>query len=94
MKLNLRKMQTSQIILNLAVLSLVIMVIMRMRRIEKLEDKKSEALLYVENAEEPSPFIVYDMVRKQTSDEEKQKKALMLANDKKKAELLEFLKSL
>jgi len=68
--------------------------LMRMRRREMLEDKKSEAILYVENSDEPNPFIVYGMVKKQTDDEEKQKKALTLANDKKKSELLEFLKTL
>jgi len=68
--------------------------LMRMRRREMLEDKKSEAILYVENSDEPNPFIVYGMVKKQTDDEEKQKKALTLANDKKKKELLEFLKTL
>ena len=94
MKLNLRKMQPNQIILIVAVLVVLAWNVMRMRRIEKLEDKKSEAILYVENSDEPNPFIVYGMVAKQTSDEEKQKKALELANNKKKAELLEFLKSL
>lgn len=94
MKLNLRKMQLNQIILIVAVLVVVGWNIMRMKRIEKLEDKKSEAILYVENSEEPNPFIVYGMVKKQTDDEEKQKKALTLANDKKKSELLEFLKTL
>lgn len=87
-------MQPNQIILIVAVLVVLAWNVMRMRRIEKLEDKKSEAILYVENSDEPNPFIVYDMVRKQTPDEEKQQKALMLANDKKKAELLEFLKSI
>lgn len=94
MKLNLRKMQLNQIILIVAVLVVVGWNIMRMKRIEKLENKKSEAILYVENSEEPNPFIVYGMVKKQTDDEEKQKKALTLANDKKKSELLEFLKTL
>jgi len=68
--------------------------LMRMRRREMLEDKKSEAILYVENSDEPNPFIVYGMVKKQTDDEEKQKKALTLANEKKKSELLEFLETL
>jgi len=67
--------------------------LMRAKR-EKLEGQKSEAILYVENSDEPNPFIVYGMVKKQTDDEEKQKKALTLANDKKKEELLEFLKTL
>ena len=86
-------MQLNQIILIVAVLVVVGWNITRAKR-EKLEDKKSEAILYVENSEEPNPFIVYGMVKKHTDDEEKQKKALTLANDKKKSELLEFLKTL
>lgn len=87
-------MSLNQVILAIAILVVVGWNIMRMRRREKLEDQKSEAILYVENSEEPNPFIVYGMVKKQTDDEEKQKKALTLANEKKKAELLEFLKTL
>ena len=77
----------------LAILVVVGWNIMRAKR-EKLEGQKSEAILYVENSEEPNPFIVYGMVKKQTDDEEKQKKALTLANEKKKSQLLEFLKTL
>jgi len=94
MKLNIRKMSLNQVVLVLAILVVVGWNLMRMRRREMLEDKKSEAILYVENSDEPNPFIVYGMVKKQTDDEEKQKKALTLANDKKKKELLEFLKTL
>jgi lipopolysaccharide export system protein LptC len=94
MKLNIRKMSLNQVVLVLAILVVVGWNLMRMRRREMLEDKKSEAILYVENSDEPNPFIVYGMVKKQTDDEEKQKKALTLANDKKKEELLEFLKTL
>ena len=93
MKLNIRKMSLNQVVLVLAILVVVGWNIMRVKR-EKLEDKKSEAILYVETSEEPNPFIVYGMVKKQTDDEEKQKKALTLANEKKTAELLEFLKTL
>ena len=93
MKLNIRKMSLNQVILTLAILVVVIWNIKRSKR-EKLESKKSEAILYVENSDEPNPFIVYGMVKKQTDDEEKQKKALTLANEKKTAELLEFLKTL
>ena len=93
MKLNIRKMSLNQVILTLAILVVVIWNIKRSKR-EKLESKKSEAILYVENSDEPNPFIVYGMVKKQTDDEEKQKKAITLANEKKKAELLEFLKTL
>ena len=88
MKLNIRKMSLNQVVLVLAILVVVGWNLMRMRRREMLEDKKSEAILYVENSDEPNPFIVYGMVKKQTDDEEKQKKALTLANDKKKEELL------
>jgi hypothetical protein len=94
MKLNIRKMSLNQVVLVLAILVVLGWNLMRMRRREMLEDKKSEAILYVENSDEANPFIVYGMVKKQTDDEEKQKKALTLANDKKKEELLEFLKTL
>lgn len=87
-------MSLNQVVLVLAILVVLGWNLMRMRRREMLEDKKSEAILYVENSDEPNPFIVYGMVKKQTDDEEKQKKALTLANDKKKSELLEFLKTL
>lgn len=93
MKLNIRKMSLNQVVLVLAIIVVLGWNIMRARR-EKLEGQKSEAILYVENTDEPSPFIVYGMVKKQTDDEEKQKKALTLANEKKKSELLEFLKTL
>jgi len=86
-------MSLNQVVLVLAIIVVLGWNIMRARR-EKLEGQKSEAILYVENTDEPSPFIVYGMVKKQTDDEEKQKKALTLANEKKKAELLEFLKTL
>jgi ribonuclease PH len=94
MKFNLRKMNLNQIILIVAVIVVVIWNVRRMRRIEKLEDKKSEAILYVENSEEPNPFIVYGMAKKQTNDEEKLEKVLELANDDKKTELIELLKTL
>jgi len=86
-------MSLNQVVLVLAIIVVLGWNIMRARR-EKLEGQKSEAILYVENTDEPSPFIVYGMVKKQTDDEEKQKKALTLANEKKKSELLEFLKTL
>lgn len=94
MKFNLRKMNLNQIILIVAVVVVVAWNVTRMRRIEKLEDKKSEAILYVENSEEPNPFIVYGMAKKQTNDEEKLEKVLELANDDKKTELIELLKTL
>ena len=94
MKLNLRKMKLNQIILIVAILVVLGWNIRRIRRVENLEGEKSEVVMYVENTDEPNPFIVYGMVKKQTDDEEKQKKALTLANEKKTAELLEFLKTL
>jgi hypothetical protein len=93
MKLKL-ELGLNQIILIVVVVVIVFWNIMKIRRLEKLEGQKSEAILYVENSDEANPFIVYGMVKKQTDDEEKQKKALTLANDKKKSELLEFLKTL
>lgn len=63
-------------------------------RVEKLEGEKPEVVLYVENSEEPKPFIVYDMAKKLTSDDAKLEKILELANDKKKSELLRLLNSL
>jgi hypothetical protein len=93
MKLKL-ELGLNQIILIVVVVVIVFWNIMKIRRLEKLEGQKSEAILYVENSEEPSPFIVYGMVKKQTDDEEKQKKALTLANEKKKTELLKLLKTL
>ena len=83
-----------QIFLLVLILVIVLWSLRKIRRIEKLEGQKSEAILYVENSEEPNPFIVYGMVKKQTDDEEKQKKALTLANERKKKELLKFLKTL
>ena len=83
-----------QIFLLVLILVIVLWSLRRIRRIEKLEGQKSEAILYVENSEEPNPFIVYGMVKRQTDDEEKQKKALTLANERKKKELLKFLKTL
>lgn len=93
MKLKL-ELGPNQILLIVAIMVVVFWNIMKVRRLEKLEGQKSEAILYVENSEEPNPFIVYGMVKKQTDDEEKQKKALTLANDKKIGELLKFLKTL
>ena len=93
MKLKL-ELGLTQILLIVVILVIVLWNLMRVRRLEKLEGQKSEAILYVENSDEPNPFIVYGMVRKQTDDEEKQKKALTLANERKKRELLNFLKTL
>lgn len=94
MKLNLRKIKLNQIILIVAILVVLVWNIRRSRRVEKLEGEKSEAILYVESTEEPNPFIVYGMAKKQTTDEEKLEKVLGLANDGKKTQLIELLKTL
>ena len=95
MKLNFNKIKLNQIVLVLALVVVTVWMVRRTRaRVELNEGEKSEALMYAESTDEPNPFILYGMVKKQTDDEEKQKKALTLANEKKTAELLEFLKTL
>ena len=71
--------------------------IYRRTRIELLEGgelKKSEAMTYLEITEEPNAFILYGMVKKQTDDEEMQKKVLTLATEKKWDEVKELLKTI
>jgi hypothetical protein len=87
--------------LNQAVLVLAIIIVMywiyRRTRIELLEGgelKKSEAMTYLEVTEEPNAFILYGMVKKQTDDEEMQKKVLTLATEKKWDEVKELLKTI
>ena len=87
--------------LNQAVLVLAIIIVMywiyRRTRIELLEGgelKKSEAITYLEVTEEPNAFILYGMVKKQTDDEEMQKKVLTLATEKKWDEVKELLKTI
>ena len=87
--------------LNQAVLVLAIIIVMywiyRRTRIELLEGgelKKSEAMTYLEVTEEPNAFILYGMVKKQTNDEEIQKKVLTLATEKKWDEVKELLKTI
>ena len=95
MKLNFKKMKMNQVVLLISVIVVIVWMVMRSRgRVEYNEGEKSEALLYVENKEEPNPFILYGMVKKMTDDEEIQKKALTLATEKKYGELKEFLKTL
>ena len=87
------KLKLNQIVLALAIV-VVVYWIYRRRRVELLEGgelKKSEAMTYLEVTDEPNAFILYGMVKKQTDDEEKQKKALTLATQKKYGELKEFL---
>jgi hypothetical protein len=59
-----------------------------------LEGEKSEAVLYVENTEEPNPFIVYGMAKKMTTDEAKLEEILNTANEGKKDKLIELLETL
>ena len=84
------KLKLNQIVLALAIV-VVMYWIYRRTRIELNEGAKSEALMYAESTDDPNPFILYGMVKKQTDDEEKQKKALTLATQKNYSELKEFL---
>jgi hypothetical protein len=91
MKLNL-----NQIVLVLAIV-VVMYWIYRRTRIELLEGgelKKSEAMTYLEVTEKPNAFILYGMVKKQTDDEEMQKKVLTLATEEKWDEVKELLKAI
>lgn len=63
-------------------------------RSKKENYEKSEAITYVESTPTPNPFIVWGMVKKQTSDENIQKTVLRLANEKKKDELLKVLEKI
>lgn len=94
MKFNLRKMKLNQIILVVAVLVVLGWNIMRARRVEKLEGQKSDVVLYVENSDDPNPFIVYGMSKKLTTDDTKLEKILELATEAKKEELLQLLNTL
>ena len=96
MKLNFKKMKLNQVILVVAILVIVAWNIMKSRRNEKLEDvaTASDMVLYVENREEPNPFIVHAMAMKVTDDQVKLEKILALASEKKNAELLELVKTL
>jgi len=94
MKLNLRKIKLNQIILVVAILVVLGWNIRRSSRVEKLEGEKSDAILYVENSEEPNPFVVYGMAKKQTNDDSKLEEILKLATEGKKIELIELLKTL
>ena len=87
--------------LNQAVLVLAIIIVMywiyRRTRVELLEGEKlnkSEAMTYLEVTEEPNAFILYGMVKKQTDDEEVQKKVLTLATEEKWDEVKELLKTI
>lgn len=90
------KFNLNQIVLALAIV-VVVYWIYRRRRVELLEGeelKKSEAMTYLEVTDEPNAFILYGMVKKQTDDEEKQKKVLVLASEEKWDEVKEFIKTI
>jgi hypothetical protein len=90
------KFKLNQIVLFVAVV-LVMVWIIRRTRIELLDGselKKSEAMTYLEVTDEPNAFILYGMVKKQTDDEEKQKKVLVLASEEKWDEVKELLKTI
>ena len=83
MKINFNKIKLNQIVLVLALVLVTVWIVRRTQiRIELNEGAKSEALMYAESTDDPNPFILYGMVKKQTDDEEKQKKALTLATQR------------
>jgi len=87
-------MKLNQIILVVAVFVVLGWNIMRARRVEKLEGQKNDVVLYVENSEDPNPFVVYGMSKKLTTDDTKLEKILELATEAKKEELLQLLNTL
>ena len=96
MKLNINRIKPNQVILIVAIIAIVGWLVMRTMRVEKLENVATtpDIVLYVENREEPNPFIVHDMAKKMTDDDTKLEKILSLASEKKKIELLELVKTL
>jgi hypothetical protein len=97
MKLNLKKIKLNQVVLVVAIVVVVGWLLMRSRRVENMEGDPtnfSDVVLYVENREDPNPFVVYGMAKKMTDDDSKLEKILELATEGKKAELLELLKTL
>jgi len=92
MKLNLKKIKLNQVVLFVAIALILIWIGRRaLTTVELNEGAPSEALIYLENTDEPNAFILYGMVKKQTDDKEKQKKVLTLATENKWGELKEFL---
>ena len=87
-------MKLNQIILIGSILIIIAWITMKSRRIENLDPNASDLVLYIESREEPNPFIAHDMSKKITSDENILKKVLMLASEKKKAELLTLARTL
>ena len=96
-KLNFKKIKLNQVVLVVAIVVIVGWLLMRSRRVENMEGDPanfSDAVLYVENREDPNPFVIYGMAKKMTDDDSKLEKILELATEGKKAELLELLKTL
>jgi hypothetical protein len=92
MKLNLKKIKLNQVVLFVAIALILIWIGRRaLTTVELNEGTPSEAMTYLEVTENPNAFILYGMVKKQTDDEEKQKKVLTLATENKWGELKEFL---
>jgi len=97
MKLNLKKLKLNQVILIVSILVIVAWLVMRSRRVEKLEGDvapASDVVLYIENTEKPNPFIAYGMAKKLTTDKTNLEMILKLASQGKKVELLELVKTL
>ena len=97
MKLNLKKLKLNQVILIVSILVIVAWLVMRSRRVEKLEGDvapASDVVLYIENRDEPNAFIIHAMAAKLTTDNSKLEMILELASQGKKVELLELVKTL
>jgi hypothetical protein len=96
MKLNFKKIRLNQLVLFIAIIIVIVWIVRKSRsRVERMGAiQESPALLYIQNSENPVPFVLYGMVQKETDDEEFQKKALTLATQKKFVELEELLKTL
>lgn len=97
MKFKIKKIKPNRVILIVAIIVVVGWLVMRSRRVEKLEGNagtSSDIVLYVENREDPNPFVIYGMAKKMTDDDAKLEKILTLATKGKKTELLELVKTL
>lgn len=85
-------MRVTKTIVLCALLTVVLLAFLY-QRTEHLKGE-SEVITYVRTSESPNPFIIYGMVQKLTNDEEKQKRALTMANQGQKKRLIKFLKTL
>lgn len=90
------KFNLNQIFLFVSIIVIVFWLLKISKRIENFESVADtpDAILYVESRDKPNPFIVHDMAKKMTSDENKLRKIIRLAGENKKNELLALLKSL